>query len=447
MSKIIFSALFSLIYTKIFIYSPEELKSEIENRYSNHGVKFKQAGLTNLPIGSIMNGKVIYYPYINGTCSFNYSLISNYDIEASNAYFLLVDSSECSIAVQARNAHSAGAAALIISDESIEQSDYAVSIENESKINKEIPIYIISGDDGNLIKKYTNDSSYEVILSLTFEKIEPIVNRKINYTIWMSSGDLQFSRFIYEFYDTAIKLSEKQASFVPHYAHFSCYKCKYRGYQEPHPDCLSGGRYCARDPDFSGPFTGRDVVTEDLRQICIFRLYKDYKLWYRYMKKRYEMCPNDFSDKCSDALMSAVNLNRKNITKCMEDSFDKNRPMIDDNFLLSKEKLEWGKLDLIYFPALIVNNITYRGDWDILGIKNALCEGFNEESKPDLCLIPEKEISEKYVIEGWMALAITVIVISIIIFFLIVYRLWVRREAKSQVNYHISSYFMIKNDH
>jgi len=30
-------------------------------------------------------------------------------------------------------------------------------------------------------------------------------------------------------------------------------------------NCISGGRYCAMDPDFNGPLTGKDVMEENLR--------------------------------------------------------------------------------------------------------------------------------------------------------------------------------------
>jgi hypothetical protein len=36
-----------------------------------------------------------------------------------------------------------------------------------------------------------------------------------------------------------------------------------------HVDCISGGRYCANDPDDNGPLTGRDVILEGLRQMCM----------------------------------------------------------------------------------------------------------------------------------------------------------------------------------
>jgi len=32
---------------------------------------------------------------------------------------------------------------------------------------------------------------------------------------------------------------------------------------------VSGGRYCAPDPDGAGVLSGRDIVMEDLRQLCI----------------------------------------------------------------------------------------------------------------------------------------------------------------------------------
>jgi hypothetical protein len=51
-----------------------------------------------------------------------------------------------------------------------------------------------------------------------------------------------------------------------------CSYCSKNDYKTVIDECVSGGRYCAPDPDSSGPLIGRDVVMEDLRQICIFEI-------------------------------------------------------------------------------------------------------------------------------------------------------------------------------
>lgn len=45
--------------------------------------------------------------------------------------------------------------------------------------------------------------------------------------------------------------------------------------------CISGGRYCAFDPDGNGPLMGRDVIFEDLRQLCIINQ-TDVTMWFDY---------------------------------------------------------------------------------------------------------------------------------------------------------------------
>merc|ERR1712232_1348838 len=58
--------------------------------------------------------------------------------------------------------------------------------------------------------------------------------------------------------------------FVPHYHIFSMRKSG--DYNELCTDLE--GRFCAEDPDGPGPITGKDVVHEDVRQLCIHQLTK-----------------------------------------------------------------------------------------------------------------------------------------------------------------------------
>ena len=53
---------------------------------------------------------------------------------------------------------------------------------------------------------------------------------------------------------------------VPHYHIFSIPE----DYDSMCTD--KSGKYCAEDPDGGGPVTGRDVVHESLRQLCIYEL-------------------------------------------------------------------------------------------------------------------------------------------------------------------------------
>lgn len=121
---------------------------------------------------------------------------------------------------------------------------------------------------------------------------------------------------------------------------WNCAECERNFYQYPEPNCLSGGRYCAPDPDGVGPKTGRDVVIEDLRQLCIHKLTegaKDYKAWFRYMSHYDPLCEN--VDECIQNTIKLSGLDEKKINKCMDDSFDGYSKTISDNSILREERI------------------------------------------------------------------------------------------------------------
>jgi len=61
-------------------------------------------------------------------------------------------------------------------------------------------------------------------------------------------------------------MSHEKVKFDSHYVSWYCPSCRFDGWNVEVPDCISGGRYCAPDPDDDlGPLTGKDVVMEDLR--------------------------------------------------------------------------------------------------------------------------------------------------------------------------------------
>jgi hypothetical protein len=65
-------------------------------------------------------------------------------------------------------------------------------------------------------------------------------------------------------------MASKKVEVSIYYDLFVCESCARMEFAEEHPDCLGGGRYCALDPDGPNVGTGRDVVEESLRQLCIF---------------------------------------------------------------------------------------------------------------------------------------------------------------------------------
>ena len=56
---------------------------------------------------------------------------------------------------------------------------------------------------------------------------------------------------------------------------------------------------------------------------------------------------------------------------------------MDDNSLLKSDAEAWKQYGSAYWPAVVINDRTYRGDLVPDNVLNALCSGFSEE--PDFC--------------------------------------------------------------
>lgn len=60
---------------------------------------------------------------------------------------------------------------------------------------------------------------------------------------------------------------DAQVIFTPHYVFWECLGCEKKFIEN---DCYGGGKYCAIEPS-NESIKGREIVLEDLRQICLFK--------------------------------------------------------------------------------------------------------------------------------------------------------------------------------
>lgn len=238
-------------------------------------------------------------------------------------------------------------------------------IDNGAAGNIFIPTFLISKTDGDLIQKFISNSTYtrHVALSLTFEI--PHNGNRISYSLWMSAENKLVYDFLHEFALVGSGISKKKATFEPHYVTVYCILCSIEGFTRPEKDCLSGGRYCAADPDGDGPNTGRDIVYENLRQLCVYRQTEskdDYAIWFNYVKYYNELCAGEITDVCIEEAMKRAKVNINTVKNCMKESFIGQDQLIADNHLLKEQRNAWALYEVSYYPALVVNNQTYRGD-------------------------------------------------------------------------------------
>jgi len=178
--------------------------------------------------------------------------------------------------------------------------------------------------------------------------------------------------------------------FVPHYHVFGMESTT--DYNELCTD--KSAKYCAEDPDGSGPITGRMVLDEDVRQLCIHDIYKvsrsdnavvgqsankvEYsKQYWDYVEALLDTCPLDgteaekrFGKVCSHGLMGKVGIDVQKVEECYAQT--------------RLDKLAKQREDTAWSPrALRINGWRYSGTLDPDLVTRAICAGFIHQ--PQAC--------------------------------------------------------------
>lgn len=342
---------------------------------------------------------------------------------------VLVRRGKCSFTTKVKVAYKKGAHAVIIVDR--EDSDLTSASLKHIIVGDDgygdaihIPSVLVAKQEGGKLMDAAKKS--EVIVQLSWDMPK---NHIVGVDLWLSSGSSESQQFMKKFASSRKALNEVM-SFTPHYAVFSMPSSDPSVYQELCSDTT--GQYCAEDPDASGAVTGRDVLEEDVRQLCIHELTKVPKEsrqqaadaaveaaaasaaktsnvrgakassparqagvlyaepYWQYVAKLPDRCPVDgttedrqFGSSCSKKLMVEVGIDPTKVDKCVLDTRD--------------QKLKEQREHQAWSPkALRINGWRYTGMLDADLVTRAVCAGFVQ--KPAECeeLIKTRDPFEKY---------------------------------------------------
>lgn len=311
---------------------------------------------------------------------------------------VMVRRGECTFVTKVRIAAEKGAHAVIIVDKENSQltsNDLQNIIVADDGYGSTItiPSILISRFDGELL--INTAKSKEVVVELAWDIP---TDRVVAIDLWMSSASHDSQAFLQKFTDPRKTLNEV-VKFTPHYHVFSA---------DPTLSGYSGlcwdheAKYCAEDPDGSGLVTGKEVLEEDVRQLCIHQLtrvprHRDTRptvfyaeKWWDYVKLLGERCPVDaedankrFGKTCSEGVMVSVGIDAPAVQQCIDDS--------------ALSKLESERVNKAWSPrALRVNGWRYSGMLDADLVTRAVCSGF--VTKPPECetLLQPRDPHEKY---------------------------------------------------
>ena len=190
---------------------------------------------------------------------------------------------------------------------------------------------------------------------------KPILKIFISFPIKMSKNNRADVKLYYS--SASIRSFEFVAALKPvyesikEYLDFEPFAVLYRlvvPASKKNKNCYKTTPYCAADPDGDGPFSGENVVTESLREKCIFA--KSREKWFQYMGCFQQKCPNDFSVECSAQCASTADASEEDIRDCISTSASGSF----DNQILRRDYQAVKEINELNFPTLAINGVVYR---------------------------------------------------------------------------------------
>ncbi|GMH26386.1 hypothetical protein Nepgr_028229 [Nepenthes gracilis] len=385
------------------VTSPKSLRDVYECAIGNFGVP---------QYGGTMVGTVIYPKSNRKACnSFSGFDVSFKPNAGGMPIFVLVDRGECYFTLKAWNAQNAGAAAIVVVDDKIEPLiTMDVPEEEDSQPdylrNITIPSALISQALGENIKNALSNREM-VNINLDWRESLPHPDDRVEYEFWTNSNDECGPKcdsqieFVKNFKGVAQLLEHRgYTQFTPHYITWYCPEAFITS-KQCQSQCINRGRYCAPDPeqDFSRGYDGKDVVVQNLRQICFFKVANESGkpwIWWDYVSDFAIRCPmkeKKYTKECADQVILSLGLDLRKIDRCIGDSdADEENPV-----LKSEQEAQIGKGprgDVTILPTLLINNRQYRGKLDKGAVLKAICSGFEETTEPSLCLTEDIETNE-----------------------------------------------------
>eukprot|EP00555_Chaetoceros_dichaeta_P011914 CAMPEP_0198253642 /NCGR_PEP_ID=MMETSP1447-20131203/4037_1 /TAXON_ID=420782 /ORGANISM="Chaetoceros dichaeta, Strain CCMP1751" /LENGTH=524 /DNA_ID=CAMNT_0043939399 /DNA_START=87 /DNA_END=1661 /DNA_ORIENTATION=+ len=322
-------------------------------------------------------------------------------------FILMVDRGTCSFVQKVRNAQHVGAAGVIIADNICICTDevcMAASLDNiceraepimaddGSGGDIDIPAFLIMKHDADIIKTEMVDNNQNIQIQMKWTL--PQQDDRVEYELWTVPSEHVSKDFQKNWKSVAEKFKDHiyftPREYVYDGERIDCLAERNRNMCNTL--CTNNRRYCAMDPDFdvTRGISGREVVIESLRRICVWKHYGEsdgigLKYW-DYINNFLEKCDSpDFfaSENCVNDVYKLAKMDSDIIKRCMIDSGGTEGDNI--NTFLDLEIKAQERRGVVVLPTIFVNAVALRGALTENTVIHAICAGFLDGTAPDIC--------------------------------------------------------------
>ncbi|CAH9076184.1 unnamed protein product [Cuscuta epithymum] len=385
----------------ITVVYPYHLRANYNASIGNFGVP---------DYGGSLVGTVVYPQQGASGCSV-FEGGNPFKSKARRPIFLLLDRGECYFTLKVWNGQQAGAAAVLVADTYNEPLITMDSPQERSDTDEYIekigiPSALIERSLGDTLKAALKQGD-EVVIKMDWTESMPHPDERVEYELWTNGNDECGTRceeqmsFIKNFKGHAQVLEKGgHTMFTPHYMTWFC-PTAFVASSQCKSQCINRGRYCAPDPenDFGGGYEGKDVVFENLRQLCVHRVANETGkswVWWDYVTDFHIRCSmknNRYSKGCAEEVMKSLDLPIEKVKKCMGDP----EADVENPVMKMEQEAQTGRgsrSDVTILPTVVINDVQYRGKLERTAVLKAICAGFKETSEPAICLSGDIETNE-----------------------------------------------------
>jgi len=324
-------------------------------------------------------------------------------------HIVLVRRGNCTFVTKVKVARKKGAHAVIIVDQkssklSPKAMEQFIPADDGFGDSVRIPSVVVSEREGQQLIDWSRTTGNQVIVEMAWT----IPKKSVALLdVWMSSGSKESQKFLKEFAPRRRDLNEN-IKFMPHYHIFSMDKIK-GGCTDSNfcsEDLCTGTdhKFCAEDPDGDGPVSGKMVIEEDIRQLCIHEVTKVRNVnlddnsqvhtvveyaepYWHYVEQFPEACPmarttaddedKHFGRRCSEGLMAKVGIDVDKVKKCV-------RQNTGSMLKSQRDNVAWSP------RAIRLNGMRYMGVVDADLVTRAVCACFTKA--PAICKVLMKPV-------------------------------------------------------
>lgn len=331
---------------------------------------------------------------------------------------MLIERGSCTFVTKVRNAEYAGASIAVVIDNRFENVTNVIMGDDGTGFGIRIPSMLIGKTEGKTLVDFTKTGKQATI------NVEFAVKKVDTQTVvefWYSSNNVRALDFLKEFSEAAKGL-KGYMKFTPRFVTYPCPDCEADWKAD---ECYSDGKYCApnhiRTP--TSNIKGQSLLREDLRMMCLYdELKKEGKeeKWWDYVQFVHMECFDYISTKCSKEGHEHINFDYEQTKQCVDASFeDPSNKKISENKLLKKNAEQWQEYGSLYWPAITINRVTFRGDLNTDNILEDVCASLSHP--PKVCTDFYREENITYEVDevpsavGGISVQLLVIVVCVLV--------------------------------